>query len=209
MPAIEFWYDFASTYSYPAAMRVEALAARQGVEVRWRPFLLGPLFAEAGWRDSPFNLYPVKGRYMWRDLERICADLGLPFRRPTPFPQNGLLAARVALVLEGPERPLFSRLVFAAEFGEARLIADRSVVAGLIASLGRSPERTLALAQEEANKDRLKRQCAEAMRIGLPGAPCLVTEDKEIFWGNDRLERALTWAADGPSVARPGLAASA
>ncbi|MFY8141668.1 MAG: DsbA family protein, partial [Caulobacter sp.] len=40
---IEFWYEFASTYSYPAAMRIEALAEEAGVEVVWRPFLLGPL----------------------------------------------------------------------------------------------------------------------------------------------------------------------
>ena len=42
---IEFWYEFASTYSYPAAMRIERLAAEKGVAVAWRPFLLGPLRA--------------------------------------------------------------------------------------------------------------------------------------------------------------------
>ena len=86
MPRIDFWYEFASTYSYPAAMRIEALARPAGVAVRWRPFLLGPLFFEQGWRDSPFNIYPVKGRYMWRDLERTCEALGLPLQRPQPFP---------------------------------------------------------------------------------------------------------------------------
>ena len=90
-----------STYSYPAAMRIEAIAAARGVNVAWRPFLLGPIFAEAGWRDSPFNIYPIKGRYMWRDMERICARLNLPLVRPDPFPQNSLAAARVALSLEG------------------------------------------------------------------------------------------------------------
>ena len=99
MARAEFWYEFASSYSYPAAMRVEALAAERGVALAWRPFLLGPLFAAQGWRDSPFNLYPAKGRYMWRDLERICGALGLPLTRPDPFPQNSLLAARVALAL--------------------------------------------------------------------------------------------------------------
>ena len=71
--AIEFWFEFASTYSYPAAMRVEAVAAARSVEVVWRPFLLGPIFVRQGWDDSPFNLYPAKGSYMWRDLERSCA----------------------------------------------------------------------------------------------------------------------------------------
>ena len=99
MPPLQFWYEFASTYSYPAAMRVEAVAAARGLSVAWRPFLLGPLFAAQGWRDSPFNVYPVKGRYMWRDLQRICDAAQLPLHRPDPFPQNSLLAARVATAL--------------------------------------------------------------------------------------------------------------
>jgi len=95
---IEFWYDFASTYSYPAAMRIGTLARQAEVRVHFRPFLLGPIFQAQGWTTSPFNLFPAKGRHMWRDLERLCADLALPFRRPEPFPQSSLLPARVALV---------------------------------------------------------------------------------------------------------------
>ena len=80
-PVLDFWFDFASTYSYPAAARIGPLAAEAGVEVRFRPFLLGPIFKAQGWDTSPFNLYPAKGRNMWRDLERVCEDAGLPFRR--------------------------------------------------------------------------------------------------------------------------------
>src|SRR5208282_104845 len=113
MAAAEFWYEFASTYSYPAAMRVASLAEERGVALAWRPFLLGPIFAAHGWRDSPFNIYPAKGRYMWRDIERVCGALALPVKRPDPFPQNSLLAARAALVLESGERANFSRQVYA------------------------------------------------------------------------------------------------
>ena len=113
MAGAEFWYEFASTYSYPAALRVAALAEERGVSLVWRPFLLGPIFAAQGWRDSPFNIYPAKGRYMWRDVERTCEAMGVPFKRPEPFPQPSLLAARVALALEGEERASFSRQVYA------------------------------------------------------------------------------------------------
>ncbi len=195
MAGAEFWYEFASTYSYPAAMRVAALATTRGVALVWRPFLLGPIFAAQGWRDSPFNIYPAKGRYMWRDLERICAAAGLPFRRPEPFPQNSLIAARVALALEGEERAEFSRKVYAAEFGQGAPIADRSTIAGLIAEIGLDPEAVLARAESDAIKARLKAECARAAEIGIFGAPSLVTEDGELFWGDDRLERGLDWAA--------------
>lgn len=95
---LDFFYEFASTYSYIAAMRLAPVAKTAGVTVRWRPFLLGPIFKAQGWDTSPFNLYPAKGRYMVRDCERQCAALGLAFRLPDPFPQSTLMAARVALV---------------------------------------------------------------------------------------------------------------
>ena len=201
MAQAEFWYEFASSYSYPAAMRVEALAAERGVALVWRPFLLGPLFAGQGWRDSPFNLFPAKGRYMWRDLERICGALGLPLKRPDPFPQNSLLAARVALALDDALRPAFSRAVYRAEFGQGRPIDAPATLAALLAEIGVAPEPLLARAVEDANKAALKAQTARAMALGLPGAPCLTTADGEVFWGNDRLEQGLDWARAHDSAA--------
>jgi 2-hydroxychromene-2-carboxylate isomerase len=125
-PTLDFWFDFASTYYYPAAMRVRALASAVGVKVKFRPFLLGPIFKAQGWTTSPFNLFPAKGRNMWRDLERICAGLSLPpMRRPEPFPQNSVLAARVALVgLVDQWGEEFCRAVFRAEFADGRRIDD-------------------------------------------------------------------------------------
>src|SRR5438105_11568864 len=121
---LDFCYAFASTYSYIAALRIAPLAESAGVTVRWRPFLLGPIFKAQGWDTSPFNLYPAKGRYMVRDCERLCAALGLTFHLPQPFPQNSLLAARVALVgLDEGWGEDFSRAVYQAEFADGRNIA--------------------------------------------------------------------------------------
>ncbi len=202
MPAavLDFWFDFASTYSYPAAMRIGALAADAQVTVRFRPFLLGPIFKAQGWTTTPFNLYPAKGRHMWRDLERLCADLGLPFRRPDPFPQNSLLAARVALA--GLEQALgddfpgedFCRAVFRAEFAEGRGIDDPTTIADILLRSDIDPHPALATAQSDAGKARLRAQTDEAQQLGLFGAPSFTTADGELFWGNDRLEAALRWA---------------
>ncbi len=195
MPAAEFWYEFASTYSYPAAMRVADLAEARGVALAWRPFLLGPIFAAQGWRDSPFNIYPAKGRYMWRDMARICEKMRLPLKRPDPFPQNSLLAARAALALEGERRADFSRKVYSAEFGEGLPIADRAIIAILLAKAGLDPREVLSRAESDVTKALLKAEGARAAELGIIGAPCLVTEDGEVFWGNDRLEQGLDWAA--------------
>jgi 2-hydroxychromene-2-carboxylate isomerase len=196
MPALDFWFDFASTYSYPAAMRIAPLAATADVAVRFRPFLLGPIFKAQGWDTSPFNLYPAKGRYMWRDLERLCADLGLPFRQPEPFPQPSLLAARLALVgLAEAWGEEFCRAVFREEFGAAGRIDDIAILARLLTALGVNPDDVLAKAQSEPNKRRLRDETQAAQQLGIFGAPTFVTADGELFWGNDRLEPALAWAA--------------
>lgn len=194
-PVLDFWFEFASTYSYPAAMRIGTLAYARGVTVRWRPFLLGPVFKAQGWDNSPFNIYPVKGRYMWRDLERICAAAGLPFVRPAVFPQNTILAARVALVAFGEGwGEDFSRAVYAAEFGEGRDIGGPQAVAGILTALGQDADAVIARAQSDDNKLMLRRNTEEAQALGIFGAPSVVTADGEVFWGNDRLEAALDWA---------------
>jgi 2-hydroxychromene-2-carboxylate isomerase len=196
--ALDFWFDFASTYSYPAAMRIESLAATMGVEIRFRPFLLGPIFKAQGWDTSPFNVYPAKGRHMWRDLERLCGDLSLPLRRPDPFPQNSLLAARVALVgLSDGWTDDFCRAVFRAEFAEGRRIDDTATLGDILTNLQLDAKHVLAIAQSEEVKTRLREQTEEARQIGIFGAPSFVTPDGELFWGNDRLERALSWAKQG------------
>jgi 2-hydroxychromene-2-carboxylate isomerase len=195
LPSAEFFYEFASTYSYPAALRVAALAEERGVRLVWRPFLLGPIFAAQGWRDSPFNIYPAKGRYMWRDLERTCEAMGIPFKRPEPFPQPSLLAARVALSLEGDQRVNFSRRVFVAEFADGAPIGDKATLGALLIACGADPAIMFERAGSDVNKARLKAECARAAEIGIIGAPCLVTADGEVFWGNDRLEQGLDWAS--------------
>ena len=87
---LQFWFEFASTYSYPAVMRIDKAAAARGVGFEWRPFLLGPLFhAQQGMKDSPFNVVPVKGSYMWRDLERICESTACPSAARIAFPRTG------------------------------------------------------------------------------------------------------------------------
>lgn len=194
-PAVDFWFDLASTYSYPAAMRIRPLANKAGVAVRFRPFILGAIFKAQGWDTSPFNLFPAKGRHMWRDLERICAEIELPFGRPEPFPQASLLAARVGLVgLADNWGEEFCCAVFRAEFAEGRQISDPQILTAILVELKVDPATALAAAATEDIKAKLRSETTEAQRRGIFGAPSFITADGELFWGNDRLETALAWA---------------
>ncbi len=194
-PVLDFWFEFASTYSYPAMMRITSLAKDAGVALKFRPFLLGPLFKAQGWDTSPFNLYLAKGRNMWRDMERLCEELKLPFRRPEPFPQNSLQAARLALVgLDAQWGKDFCRSVFRAEFAQGRRIDEPAVLSELLAELSVDPNPVLAAARTDAIKAKLRSQTEEAIQLGIFGAPSFITMGGELFWGNDRLERAIAWA---------------
>jgi 2-hydroxychromene-2-carboxylate isomerase len=195
MPRLDFWYEFASTYSYLAAMRIEPLAKAANVEVRWRPFLLGPIFKAQGMETSPFNLYPLKGKYMWRDMARWSTTLKLPnFVPPKTFPAHPLAASRIAVALDDAARPDFTRAVYQAEFTEGKDIADPATISEVLKKLGHDPAAMAAKSSEQPVKDKLRANTEEAVKLEMFGAPNFVTEDGELFWGNDRLEQALAWA---------------
>jgi 2-hydroxychromene-2-carboxylate isomerase len=192
---IEFWFEFASTYSYLSVMRIEQAAANLGLAIEWRPFLLGPVFQSFGWSNSPFILQPWKNEYVWKDMERQCRKYGLPWRRPSQFPRASVLSARVALI--GADQPWmgeFCRRVMQLNFAADQDIKSPALIAEVLAQLGLEAQATLDEAQTEANKLRLRQQTELAASKGVFGAPTIFVGG-EMFWGNDRLDDALAFAA--------------
>ncbi|MED5621457.1 2-hydroxychromene-2-carboxylate isomerase [Ideonella sp. BN130291] len=191
-PVIEFWFDFGSNYSYLSASRIEAAAQAAQVQVRWRPFLLGPIFKRLGWSSSPFVEQKEKGEYVWRDMERLALKYGVPWRRPTTFPRAAVYPMRVAVAYqEQPWVGAFCTRVMALNFAHDRDIHSNEVAAEVLQALGLDGERLVAEAQD--HKARLREQSEEAARRRIFGAPTFFVGE-EMFWGNDRLEDALAWA---------------
>ena len=196
MPAatVDFWFDFASTYSYIAAMRIERLAEAAGVTIDWKPFLLGPIFKAQGWKTSPFNLYPAKGRYMVREMERLAAEHKVPFQMPPVFPQNSLQAARLALVgvEQGWVAP-FTKAVYLRRIPRRRRHLRSRGAGGRPA---RAEARSCAdLRAHRGGGPQGAPQGADGPGAGerhLRRAGSFLVGD-ELFWGNDRLEQALLW----------------
>jgi len=190
---IEFWFEFGSTYSYLSAMRVESVAKEEGVTIKWKPFLLGPIFKDQGWDTSPFNIYPIKGGYMWRDIERLCEKYGIPFKKPSVFPRNGLLGARIACM--GQDEgwcPEFSRAVFRANFAEDRDISTPETINNILDSIGEDGPKLIAQTKLPEIKNLLRKQTENAKSLEIFGAPTFIVGN-ELFWGNDRLEDAIEW----------------
>lgn len=190
-PPIEFWFDFGSNYSYISAMRIEDEAARSGLQVHWRPFLLGPIFRSFGWESSPFVLQKAKGDYVWKDMVRECRKAGIAWRQPSVFPRAAVLPLRVALV--GAEQAWigeFCRRIMSLNFAEDRDIDDAQTVAAVLRELGLEPEKILEASQSAGNKLKLREQTEMAKSRGIFGAPTFFVGE-EMFWGNDRLGDAL------------------
>lgn len=193
--SIEFWFDFSSNYCYPAVMRVESLAQQQNIEVQWRPFLLGPVFKAIGWQGLPLFVHEAKGRYVWRDMERRCQRQGLTFIKPSQFPRRAVLPLRIATVGVGqPWMGEFCRRVMLAEFAHDREIDREDEMRAVLQDLNLPADDLLAAAITDANKQALRTRTEEAVARGIFGAPTIFVGE-EMFWGDDRLEDALEWAA--------------
>lgn len=195
--AIEFFFDFSSPYGYLASRLIGPLAARHGRDVRWRPVMLGAIFAKTGGR--PLVELPLKGDYARHDMARTARFLGIPFAMPGRFPLVTLAVARAFYWLEetAPERAVpLAAAAFEAFFVHDRDISDRAVVGEILAVAGADPEAGLAAITRPEIKERLKAVTEEAIGRGVFGSPFLFV-DGEPFWGVDRLDQVERWLATG------------
>jgi 2-hydroxychromene-2-carboxylate isomerase len=199
MPApIEFYFDFASPYSYLALQAIDALATKYRRSVAYKPMLLGAAFKVSG--VSVLTEIPLKGEYAKRDFSRSARFAGIPLRMPTTFPLNTVNTARAMLWLQSTgsaKATAFMQRAFQAYFVEDRNINDPAVLGEIAADLGLDAAALQAAIQDPAVKDRLKAHVDEAIARGVFGAP-FVFVDGEPFWGHDRLPQIERWLATGP-----------
>jgi 2-hydroxychromene-2-carboxylate isomerase len=192
--SLDFFYFFGSTYSYLSVMRIGRLAEAAGVEVRWRPFSVRALMVEQGnlMRSQP----AVKTAYMFRDIARRAALHGLPFVKPPIWPTDpDQLANRVGTVamVEG-WCPAYTRASFLSWYAEGRPLGEPAALAEILAGLGRDPAAVIERANGDEIRARYDAETDAARRLSIFGSPSFAV-GTEIFWGDDRLEEALAWAA--------------
>lgn len=192
---IELFFFIGSTYSYLSVARADAVAARAGIELIWRPFSERTLMREQD--NIPFATQPLKMRYMWRDIERRAARFGVPFRGIAPYPIDaGELANHVATLAahEGWCRE-FTQAAYRSWFLELRDPGTPEALQQILRTLGRDAPACLARADEDAARSEYLAATERARQLGIFGSPTFVV-GQEIFWGDDRLEDALAWVVD-------------
>jgi len=194
---LQFHFDFSSPYGYLAAERIEALAAKHGRGVDWRPMLLGAVFKITG--TQPLTFVPLKGDYTRRDLPRTARFHGIEFRMPSKFPIATQAAARIVVWQRGVDAARCAPLVkalYRAFFVADRDISDPDLAADVAAEAGFDRSAARAAVDDAAIKDALKRDVEAAIAAGVFGSPFVVV-DGEPFWGLDRFAHIDRWLATG------------
>jgi 2-hydroxychromene-2-carboxylate isomerase len=193
---IDFWFTMGSTYSYLSVMRLEEVERSTGFSFRWRPFHLLLILQEM--KHVPFADKPSKLRYMWRDLERRSAMYGIPAVLPAPYPaKQSIMANLVAIVgMNEGWGADFVRAAYRRWFQLGEETGSEPNVSLSLRDIGQDCNRVLSIATESATNDRLLAETQTAEKLGVFGSPTFAVA-RELFWGDDRLEDAISWCRRG------------
>ncbi len=182
---VEFFYDFASPYTYLASTQIEEICKHHGAKLQWRPFLLGAVFKATG--NTPPARIVSKAQYLLEDLRDWAGYFEVPFKFSSTFPPNSLKAMRAALVAEREGKIVpFSQACFKAYWVDDQNISEVEILAAIGEKIGIAREPFLVGIEEPKIKDKLRANTDEAVQRGAFGAPTFFMGDK-MFWGQDRL----------------------
>jgi 2-hydroxychromene-2-carboxylate isomerase len=189
---IDFWFTMGSTYSYLSVLRLPDVERSTGISFHWHPFHLLVILQEM--KHVPFADKPAKLTYMWRDIERRAAMYGFPTRLPAPYPpKHSVVANRIAILgMREGWGPEFVRAAYRRWFTLGQETGDEPNVSESLRDIGQDPERVLMLANTETTKAALATETDAARDLGIFGSPTFVI-GRELFWGDDRLNDAISW----------------
>jgi 2-hydroxychromene-2-carboxylate isomerase len=191
---LEFFFDYGSPYSYLASHRLPGLAARTGVELRYRPMLLGGVFKATGNQSPMLEPIAPKRAYSGLALQRSAEAYGVEFRGNPHFPINTLMLMRSAIAAQQLRVfDAFHQSVYPAFWVQGLDLGDEAVLAKLLAGAGLDAAAIAEARSRDEVKNELRRNTDEAVQRGAFGAPTFFLGD-EMFFGADHLffvERAL------------------
>jgi 2-hydroxychromene-2-carboxylate isomerase len=191
---VEFLYDYSCPYAYLASTQLEALCARTGAELVWRPVLLGGIFRAIGAPDTP-HLSPAKARLNFLDMHRWADFHGVPLMMPPVHPSRTVLALRATLAAE-EHVPRATKALFRAYWVLGRDLSKPEVVRDALAEAGLDGDALVRRAEDPGIKEALRARTDEAASRGVFGVPTMLVTAGDAMatatatatvWGQDRL----------------------
>lgn len=190
MAHIDYFFSTVSPYTYLAGLRMEAVAARHGASIAYRPMdLTGGIFPRTG-GVAVKDRHPARLEYRLQELRRQAAkyalplDLDPPYRAVNPAPSSYAFIA--AMRAGGGNLGQLVHEFTGAVWRDKRDIAEDAVIADCLAAAGF--DRGLAGMAMLAGADEYVRNTEDAIAQGVFGAPFYIVDGSEKFWGQDRIE---------------------
>ncbi|KIC44624.1 MAG: 2-hydroxychromene-2-carboxylate isomerase [Ruegeria sp.] len=199
MPEIDFWFSIGSTYSFLTIMRLDDWCSERDATVHWRPFNVRTVMSVQ--QNVPFAGKPVKSAYMWRDIERRAAKYHIHASLPAPYPISDLpLANQVALLgMSEGWGQTFVQSLYRVWFEDGVEAGSDAALSEALHRCQQDPRLVLARARSPDTVSALEAETDTATELGVFGAPSFVVRG-EVFWGDDRLDDAFSWARVGHVV---------
>ena len=196
MKTIDFWFSIGSTYTYLSVMRLPKIEESAGINVEWRPFSVRAIMMQMD--NIPFANKPIKAKYMWRDIERRAQAYGIKASLPVPYPLEQFdLANRVAILgrQDGWCRD-YVTVSYRKWFQDGQSPGSEPNLTDSLTEIDQCPESVISAAKSSDIEACYQQATAEALSLGVFGAPTFVVGE-ELFWGDDRLEDAVSWCQYG------------
>src|SRR5689334_16878970 len=191
MSDVECFFDCSSPWTYFAFHNLLLMQKELGLEIAWRPILVGGVFnaVNPSVHNSREKPVPAKVAYGKKDQQDWARHLGLRMHyRPTVFPVNSVRAMRGCILLE-PEGKLvpFALATFEAYWGDDKDISQIPVLREICAKVGVDEEKFFAGIEQQPIKDKLRAITQELIDRGGFGSPTMFVGGSDMDFGNDRM----------------------
>ncbi len=189
MPHIDYFFATISPFTYLAGGRFEAVAAKHGASVTYKPLDIMQLFARTG-GTPPKDRHPNRAAYRLQELARIAKKHDMPINlQPAFWPTNGAPAAYAIIAAQNAGGGDLGKLVqeiTSSVWAREKNIAEDDVIRDCLSAAGFDP--ALADSGMMVGAETYAANLEEAVNRGAFGAPFYITDDDQRFWGQDRID---------------------
>ncbi|MFT6675420.1 MAG: 2-hydroxychromene-2-carboxylate isomerase [Sulfitobacter sp.] len=188
MTQINYYFATLSPYCYLAGNRLEAVAAKHGATINYKPFDVVAGFARTG-GAAPKDRHISRMEYRAQELPRQAKKLGMDFNlKPAHWPTNGAPSSYAFIAAQnagGGDLGKLAQAIFRSVWADEKDIAQDDVVRACLSEAGFDPD--LADSGLLVGAETYARNLEDAVANGVFGAPFFIVGDQR-FWGQDRIE---------------------
>jgi 2-hydroxychromene-2-carboxylate isomerase len=188
MAHIDYYFATISPYTYLAGTRLEAIAARHGATITYKPLDVAALFGRTG-GQAPKDRHESRRAYRLQELRRQAAKAAMTLNlQPMFWPTNPAPSSYAIIAAQsvgGGDLGALVHAITGACWAGEKNIAEDEVIRAALEAAGFDPG--LADRGMLAGAETYGANLEEAVSRGVFGAPFYLVGE-EMFWGQDRLE---------------------